>query len=572
MKKPLSLLLFLVLLAGLIPAKAAGPAGQLKVRFYNESTRRYEEETVTDAVRMVLDGAPLSVDVPGVVQYPAGSSSGRTLVPVRTVAEPLGAEVLYVETTRQVILVKGSDTIVLTLGSSMASVNGEAVPLPDGIPAGVVKYQNAERTMVPLRFVSERLGAQVAWDGSTFTASITQQMEPSPAPSPDSTPTPSPDPTPVPPPEETSSPSATPIPTPEPTPIPPPEASFFPSQTPAPPSVLPPPSAAPTPSPAITPPPAASLPDRGKVLRIESDDNAQTIFIATDHIPEMRVLDFGDRIAVDIPGAYLSENLYLQMLENTCISLIRYAEHPDDLGYGYAHTVRLVLDLNPGITYQNNIKISQQIGGILISTFDEGTGGADYLPTVPLDPDKLTIVLDAGHGGSASGAAYEDIMEKDLTLPMTKKLQSILLEKGYNVVMTREDDSYVDLYDRADIANAVQADVFVSIHCNAAPNSPNFQGLYTYYHPTSGRGKKLAQFVQQATAASTGAINRGISNNDYVVLRETDMCAVLVETGFMSCHEELMRLCDSTYQQKLAEGIAEGVVQYLNSLSQPGNS
>ena len=68
-------------------------------------------------------------------------------------------------------------------------------------------------------------------------------------------------------------------------------------------------------------------------------------------------------------------------------------------------------------------------------------------------------------------------------------------------------------------------------------------------------------------AQITGGIDRGILSNDYVVLRETDMCAALVEMGFMSNHEELMRLIDDSYQDKLAQGIAEGIVRYLNSLS-----
>ncbi|UQT47272.1 copper amine oxidase N-terminal domain-containing protein [Flavonifractor plautii] len=106
------------------------------------------------------------------MQYPVGQN-GRTLVPVRLIAERLGASVTWVPETRQVILLREESTIVLTLGSATALVNGQAMELPGGVPAGVVKWEGRESTMVPLRFVSEQLGATVDWDNDTFTAILT---------------------------------------------------------------------------------------------------------------------------------------------------------------------------------------------------------------------------------------------------------------------------------------------------------------------------------------------------------------------------------------------------------------
>ena len=174
-----------------------------------------------------------------------------------------------------------------------------------------------------------------------------------------------------------------------------------------------------------------------------------------------------------------------------------------------------------------------------------------------------------GHGGARPGAVYPnaegvDIIERDLTLAISLKLRDRLLEAGYNVVMTRETDIDVDLYERAEIANAVNADLFVSVHCNASGTVPTYQGIYTYYFPDSKRGEKLARTIQPPLCALTGAIDRGVSKANFVVLRETEMCAVLVETGFMSNVEELTRLCDPEYQEKVAWGIAEGLIQYLN--------
>ena len=175
---------------------------------------------------------------------------------------------------------------------------------------------------------------------------------------------------------------------------------------------------------------------------------------------------------------------------------------------------------------------------------------------------RITVVLDAGHDGKTLGAVYPDangvdIYEKDLTLSMVYKLRDILLNEGYNVVLTRDGETAGDLYERSELANRVNADLFVSIHCNSAPTVPTFQGLYTYYYPTSSRSKAFAQAVQDAACAASGAVDRGIASANFVVLRET---------GFMTNVEELTRLCDETYQQKLMEGVARGVGDYLNSL------
>ena len=483
MKKPLTaLLLALVLLASLRTAGAAGPNGTISVDLYDNAAGRYQS-VQADVVTLTLDGAPLSGDVPALVQ------AGRTLVPVRLVAEALAAEVLWVQETGQVILKRGTDTVVLTLGSSQALVNGQSLPLPDGVPATVVRYQGMDRTTVPLRFVSEQLGARVDWNQATYTALLT-----SPA-----------------------------------------------GQAPARPAL--------------------------QVTDIQADANAQTVLITTNHKPDYQVLDLGDRVAVDIKGAALSSGFPGRItVDNELISAVRYADHGDDLYPDYAHTVRVVLDLRDGITYRENVTVEVRDNGVLLTTSLPDREEPDYIPTAPIDPQRSTIVIDPGHGGGRTGAQYEGIAEKAINLSVSQKLQAILGGYGYNVVMTRTGDTDVGLYERADIANAVEADLFVSLHSNAAPDYPDFSGIYTYYHPSSGRGARLAQAIQTPLTRLTGGIDRGIKSADFVVLRETEMCAVLVEMGFMTNHDELMDLIDDGYQDKLAQGIAEGIVTYLNGL------
>ncbi len=200
------------------------------------------------------------------------------------------------------------------------------------------------------------------------------------------------------------------------------------------------------------------------------------------------------------------------------------------------------------------MKVERADGGILITTYLADRGDLDYTPTVPIDPQKKTVVLDPGHGGDRTGAIYEGIAEKDINLSVALKVQSILKGSGYNVVMTRTGDVDVGLYERADIANAVKADLFVSIHANALPDNSDFQGIYTYYHTPSARSARLAQAIQTPLAGCTGGIDRGIRGADFVVLRETDMCAALVEMGFMTSHEELTLLTANALN-KLAMGL-----------------
>lgn len=187
-----------------------------------------------------------------------------------------------------------------------------------------------------------------------------------------------------------------------------------------------------------------------------------------------------------------------------------------------------------------------------------------FAATKSISTVSKTIVVDAGHGGYDGGAVYEGICEKDINLSVALKLEKVLKERGYKVVMTRSTDKFVKLRNRAYIANSSGADLFVSLHANAAANAPYFAGVYTYRCPGSSRGLKLANAIQSEVCAKTGAINRGVLSEKFYVVTATTMPAVLVEMGFMSNHNELMKLIDSTYQDKIVDGIAQGIDDYLS--------
>ncbi len=176
-----------------------------------------------------------------------------------------------------------------------------------------------------------------------------------------------------------------------------------------------------------------------------------------------------------------------------------------------------------------------------------------------------TIVLDAGHGGRDGGAVYERVCEKDLNLQVTHRVKDILEGQGYHVILTRADDTFISLKGRAEIANQAGADAFVALHCNALSNNKRYEGIYTYYYSDTNGSVELSSAIQSQICGTTGAVDRGIRYGDLSVLRNTTMGAALVEMGFMSCHAELERLRNPDYQDKLAQGIAQGIIDYLNT-------
>jgi N-acetylmuramoyl-L-alanine amidase len=177
---------------------------------------------------------------------------------------------------------------------------------------------------------------------------------------------------------------------------------------------------------------------------------------------------------------------------------------------------------------------------------------------------QVDIVLDAGHGGEDPGAIQGDAMEKEITLDIVKMTKDLLEESGYKVGMTREEDCRVELGDRASFANKRNAQVFVSIHCNASENHKG-NGIETYHTEQKGlEDKMLAEMIQKAVIEQTDAFDRGIKAADYTVIVRTTMPAVLIEVGFLTDEVEKNMLQDKEYQQKLAKGIVDGIVRYLN--------
>ena len=237
-------------------------------------------------------------------------------------------------------------------------------------------------------------------------------------------------------------------------------------------------------------------------------------------------------------------------------------------------TVQVVLNGEPVVfdtaAYIDNNRTMVPLRGVaealgLTVNWHDSTNTA-YLSDGTWTPrlDGATIVVDPGHGGSATGAVYEGVRESDLNLAIAKKTAKALEALGAKVVMTRSDDRDLTLTQRTDLANRLKADLFLSVHCNSSPTNFQATGIYTAYHGDSRQGRALADLLRQTMMQSTGAADMGTHDrSDLAVLRTSRMPASLVECGYMSTPAELSLLQQSGYQDLLAQGIARGAALYL---------
>lgn len=170
------------------------------------------------------------------------------------------------------------------------------------------------------------------------------------------------------------------------------------------------------------------------------------------------------------------------------------------------------------------------------------------------------VVIDAGHGGTDYGAIRNGINEKDITLDVAKRVESLLKKQGYQVTMTRTNDIYVSLQDRVSISENVSPDIFVSIHVNSSTR-PEITGIEThYYHQES---LNLAQTVHSAFASAVKSNNRGLFKSKFYVINHTTSPAILIEIGFISNDNERAQLVSEKRKQDTAKSIVEGINNYF---------
>ncbi|MDJ0697081.1 N-acetylmuramoyl-L-alanine amidase [Mastigocoleus sp. MO_188.B34] len=175
---------------------------------------------------------------------------------------------------------------------------------------------------------------------------------------------------------------------------------------------------------------------------------------------------------------------------------------------------------------------------------------------------RVVVIVDPGHGGKDPGAiGIGGLREKDIILPISQKVVEILEKNGVQAILTRKSDYFVSLKRRVQLAEQANANVFVSIHANSVGLSrPDVSGLEVYYY-NSGYG--LAQSVRKRVLNTVNVRDRRVRKARFYVLRKSSMPAILVETGYVTGREDAAKLRQQWYRNKMAEGIARGILDYL---------
>ncbi|MBN1350845.1 N-acetylmuramoyl-L-alanine amidase [candidate division KSB1 bacterium] len=174
----------------------------------------------------------------------------------------------------------------------------------------------------------------------------------------------------------------------------------------------------------------------------------------------------------------------------------------------------------------------------------------------------MIICIDPGHGGEDPGAQTNTpfyYTEKQFNLSLAKKVQTILEDNGHTVYLTRDGDQYISLYDRAQIANSTNADVFVSIHANGS-SDPTSEGMEAFHYTGSSSGRSLANLILNSMHDEfRDHIKRGVFSANFAVLRLTLMPAALIECEFITNPHQARFLQDERNQNIMAEAIARGI-------------
>lgn len=185
-----------------------------------------------------------------------------------------------------------------------------------------------------------------------------------------------------------------------------------------------------------------------------------------------------------------------------------------------------------------------------------------------INTDNL-IVIDSGHGGKDPGkVGVNDAYEKDINLSIARKLKKILEEQGLTVIMTREDENSLadskseDMKERVSIINQKKPALAVSIHQNSY-SSEEVHGAQVFYYSHSAEGERAAKIMQEALLNVDAENTRQAKANDtYYMLKRTEVPVIIVECGFLSNRKEADLLITEEYQDKMAQAIAQGILEY----------
>jgi len=331
-----------------------------------------------------------------------------------------------------------------------------------------------------------------------------------------------------------------------------------------------------TPAPSETPrvkdAPSGISTQQIREVKFEEKNDIRRIFITTTGPVTYewhRLKSPDSRIYIDFTDAILVEKKLSVPVDDEIISDIRVAQNRKS-----PNVVRLVFKLNSSVKinfYQSKSVANQLIMEMGKETVDEnsmatiGTGAIGYLTNT-----VKTIVIDPGHGGGDYGAINPStgLAEKDVTLDISLRLQELLIQEGWNAILTHSTDRDVtssdssdseELWARANTGNKNDAAIFLSIHCDSS-SKEKVRGTTTFYYKDID--KSLASVIHKYLISSLGTMDRGIKSSKFYVLKNTKMPAALLEIAFISNSEDSKLLANATFRQKVARAIFEGICEY----------
>jgi N-acetylmuramoyl-L-alanine amidase len=264
-------------------------------------------------------------------------------------------------------------------------------------------------------------------------------------------------------------------------------------------------------------------------------------------------------------------------------------------------TTRLVFDKDSRMAEVNGINVALSFpvaadrGTLLIAQMDLNTAIRPllFLPRFTDAKRITTICLDPGHGGKDTGNHTFWHSEKTYTLALALELRDQLQKAGFNIILTRSKDTYVELPDRPALANRRGADLFVSLHFNATPTGKDdVEGPQTYCitpvgaSSTDAQGEGanfgataanrcenksllLAYQMQKSLVQSLRVPDRGVRRARYAVLRDAMMPAILIEGGYMTHPVERKKIYDAAYRRQMAQAMVKGILAYQRLVSPP---
>jgi N-acetylmuramoyl-L-alanine amidase len=254
---------------------------------------------------------------------------------------------------------------------------------------------------------------------------------------------------------------------------------------------------------------------------------------------KIREFVFPDRLAIDVQDAVFIPVKQEIAVDGPSIAMIRAAQFTAE-----PPVTRVVVTLRRKMNYV----ISQAEGQLILEI--AGTDARGHV-----------VAIDPGHGGRDPGAiGPTGLREADVVLDIALRVRDMLTRDGVRVVMLRESDVTVELLDRPRVAREKGVTIFVSIHANASPRA-SVNGTETYY--LTPQSLALAQMIQDELAIMLGIASRGIKTASFLVLRDSGVPTVLVETAFISHADGEAQLRDPGFRQRIAEAVYRGIARFL---------